>query len=86
MGKNVIPHFFKFKYPGSILQNEVEINEDATHRINAGWLKWRKASGIICDYKVPTKHKGKFFHSTIHLAILHGNKCWCLQGQEKRSK
>lgn len=48
MGKNVIPHFFKFKYPGSILQNEVEINEDATHRINAGWLKWRKASGIIC--------------------------------------
>lgn len=50
MGKEVLPHFSKFKYLGSILHNEVEINKDATHRIYAGWLKWIKASGIICDH------------------------------------
>jgi len=27
-----------------------EINEDVTHRIQAGWLKWRKASGVICFF------------------------------------
>lgn len=47
MGKEVLPHFSKFKYLGSILHNEVEINKDATHRIYAGWLKGERHQGLF---------------------------------------
>ncbi|KAF3631432.1 Cytochrome [Capsicum annuum] len=46
----------------SILANHAasgdgEIDEDFTHRIGAGWLKWRLASGVLCDKKVPPNLK-----------------------------
>ncbi|KAL5135333.1 hypothetical protein HKD37_03G008264 [Glycine soja] len=28
-----------------------EIEGDVNHRIQAGWMKWRKASGVLCDAK-----------------------------------
>ena len=49
-----------FRYLGSMLQKEGDIDEDASHRIKAGWLKWRQAVGVLCDPRVPHKLKGKF--------------------------
>ncbi|KAF3625067.1 hypothetical protein FXO37_31070 [Capsicum annuum] len=40
-----------FKYLGSAIQGKGEIDEDVSHRIGAGWMKWRLASGILCDKK-----------------------------------
>ena len=37
-----------FRYLGSVLQKDGDIDEDVRHRISAGWLKWRQASGILC--------------------------------------
>jgi uncharacterized protein CbrC (UPF0167 family) len=36
-----------------------------SHRIKAGWMKWRQASGVLCDKRVPQKLKGKFYRTTI---------------------
>ena len=33
-----------------MLQKDVDIDEDVRHRISAGWLKRRQASGVLCDY------------------------------------
>ena len=44
---------------GSMLQKDEGIDEDVNHRIKAGWMKWRQASGILCDKRVPQKLKGK---------------------------
>ena len=41
-----IPMSSHFKYLGSIIQNDREINNDLNHRIQTGWLKWRNATGI----------------------------------------
>ena len=30
-----------FRYLGSMLQKDGDIDEDVRHRISAGWLKWR---------------------------------------------
>ncbi|KAF3625101.1 hypothetical protein FXO37_31045 [Capsicum annuum] len=49
-----------FKYLGYMIQGNGEIDEDVTHRIVARWRKWRIASGVLCDKKVPPKLKGKF--------------------------
>ena len=56
---HVIPQVTWFKYLGSIVQNDGEIEADVSHRIQVGWLKWRRASGVLCDKKVPLKLKGK---------------------------
>ncbi|PHT36318.1 hypothetical protein CQW23_24018 [Capsicum baccatum] len=44
-----------------MIQGNGEIDEDLTHRIRAGLLKWRLTSGVLCDKKVPPKLKGKFY-------------------------
>ena len=46
------------------------------HRISAGWLKCRQASGILCDKRVPQKLKGKFYRTAIRPAMLYGAECW----------
>ncbi|KAG2557075.1 hypothetical protein PVAP13_8NG183305 [Panicum virgatum] len=64
-----------FRYLGSVLQKDGDIDEDVRHRISAGWLKWRQASGILCDKRVPQKLKGKFYRTAIRPAMLYGAEC-----------
>jgi hypothetical protein len=47
-----------------------------SHRINAGRLKWRQASGVLCDPRVPLKLKGKFYRTAIRPVMLYGAECW----------
>ncbi|KAF3657255.1 Potassium transporter 7 [Capsicum annuum] len=53
-----------------------EIDEDVSHRIGAGWMKWKLASGVLCDKKVPPKLKGKFYRVVVRSALLYGAECW----------
>ncbi|XP_070010862.1 uncharacterized protein [Nicotiana sylvestris] len=55
----VIPSRDSFKYLGSVIQGGGEIDEDVTHRIGVGWMKWRLASGVLCDKRVPLILKGR---------------------------
>ena len=55
-----------------MLQRDGDIDADISHRIIAGWIKWRQASGILCDTRVPQKLKGKFYRT----AMLYGAECW----------
>jgi hypothetical protein len=64
-----------FRYLGSMLQKDGDIDEDVRHRISADWLKWRQASGVLCDKRVPQKLKGKFYRTTIRPAMLYGAEC-----------
>ena len=61
---------------GSMLQSNGGIDEDVSHRINAGWMKWRQASGVLCDKKVPQKLKGKFYRTAIRPPMLYGAERW----------
>jgi hypothetical protein len=61
----VVPKKDTFRYLESMLQKNGDIDEDVSHRIRAGWLKWRQASGILCDPRVPLKLKGKFYRTAI---------------------
>ena len=59
-----------------MLQRDGDIDTDVSHRIKAGWIKWRQASGVLCDKRVPQKLKGKFYRTAIRLAMLCGVECW----------
>ncbi|XP_026396390.1 uncharacterized protein LOC113291024 [Papaver somniferum] len=65
-----------FRYLGSMIQSNEDIDEDIRHKINSGWAKWRLATGVLCDRKVPTKLKGKFYKTAIRPALLYGAECW----------
>ncbi len=47
--------------------------------IKVGWLKWRRATEVLCDCKVSNKLKEKFYCTTIRPAMLYGSECWTLK-------
>jgi hypothetical protein len=61
----MVPKKDTFRYLGSMLQKNGDIDEDVSHRIKAGWLKWRQAFDVLCDPMVSLKLKGKFYRITI---------------------
>jgi hypothetical protein len=77
----VVPKKDTFRYLGSMLQKNGDIDEDVSHRIKADWFKWRQASGVLCDHRVPLKLKDKFYRTAIRSAILYGVECWSIKRQ-----
>ena len=76
IGEDIVASTKKFKYLGSIIQSNGEIDGDVTHRIQAGWYKWRAATGVLCDRKFPIRLKDKFYRVAIRPALLYGTECW----------
>jgi hypothetical protein len=72
----VVPKKDTFRYLGSMLRKDGDIDADVCHRIKVGWMKWCQASSILCDNRVPQKLKGKFYRTTIRPAMLYGAECW----------
>jgi hypothetical protein len=70
-----------FWYLGSMLQSDGEIDEDVSHKIRIIWVKWRQASGILCDKKVSNKLKGKFYRTAIRPVMMYDAECWAIKGQ-----
>jgi hypothetical protein len=62
------------------VQSEGEIDEDVSHRIRAGWVKWRQTSGVLYDKKVPNKLKDKFYRTMIRPVMIYGAECWATKG------
>ena len=74
-----IPKVDKFKYLGSIIQQNGDINEDINYRIKVGWQKWKYSSGVLCDKRVPCGLKGKVYCMVVRPAVLYGSECWPLK-------
>ena len=68
-----------FRYLGSIIQKDGELDSDVAHRIKAGWVKWKNATGFLCDRGMPHKLKGKFYRTAIRPALLYGTECWAVK-------
>jgi len=75
----IIPRVEKFRYLGSIIQENGEIDEDINHRIKVGWQKWRNASGVLCDRRIPLRLKGRLYRMVIRPALLYGVECWSIK-------
>ena len=54
-----IPMSSHFKYLGSIIQKDRKINNVVNHRIQADWLKWRRATGVLFDRNISVMAEGK---------------------------
>jgi hypothetical protein len=72
----VVPRRTPFDIWGQCYKRDRDIDEDVNHRIKARLMKWRQASGIICDKRVPKKLKDRFYRMAIRPAMLYGVECW----------
>ena len=57
-------------------QRDGDIDEDISHRIKAGWMKWHQVSSVLCNKRVLQKLKDKFYRMAIRPAMLYGAECW----------
>ena len=69
----------QFRYLSSIIQKDGEINSDVNHRIQAGWLKWRSATGVLCDHNIQLWLKEKLHRTVIRPTLLYGKECWVIK-------
>jgi hypothetical protein len=72
LGGQVVSKKHIFRYFGSMLQKDGDINEDVSHRIKIDWLKWRQASSVLCSPKVRLKLKCKFYRIVFRSVMLYG--------------
>ena len=68
-----------FQYLGSMISKNAEIEEDVEHRIKTRWLKWRLVSRVLCDQRMPTRLKEKFYRTTIRPTMTYGEECWSIK-------
>jgi len=61
MVSEVVDKVDSFKYLGSVLQKNGRFDKDIMHRIKCGWMKWREASSVLCDRRIPIRLKSKFY-------------------------
>ncbi|VFQ64091.1 unnamed protein product [Cuscuta campestris] len=69
----------RFRYLGSVILADGELDGDVGHRVGVAWAKWRLASGVLCDPKISPKMKGKFYRSIVRPAMLYGAECWAVK-------
>ena len=39
-------------------------------RVGAGWMNWKKCSGVLCDKRMPVKLKGKVYRTVVRPAMM----------------
>lgn len=73
-----------FKYLGSFVSSEGGLDKELDHRIQVGWMNWRRVSGVLCDRKVNAKAKGKIFKTVVRPAMIYGSETWPIKKAQER--
>ena len=67
-----VPRVKEFKYLGSTVQESGGYEREVKKRVKAGWNRWRRVSGVICDKRLSARVKGKMYSSVVRPAMVHG--------------
>ncbi|VDL72946.1 unnamed protein product [Nippostrongylus brasiliensis] len=54
-----------FKYVGSTIACNGDLNGEVNARINSAWTKWRASTGVLCDSKIPERLKSKIYWTVL---------------------
>ena len=75
-----IPKVEKFKYLGSIIHHEGDIDEDISQAGQNG-----RTSGVLCDKRMLEGLKGKVYRTAVRPAMLYGLECWPIKKTQVQS-
>ena len=62
------------KYLGSTVSSDGRCVEEVRRRIQAGWMSWKKVSGVLCHRKLSARIKGIKYKSVVRPAMLYRMK------------
>ena len=65
-----------FKYLGSTLVYDGELEAEVTHRVQSGWKNWKRVSGVLNDRKMSMKIKGKVYRTVVRPALMYMAETW----------
>ncbi|KAI5742912.1 hypothetical protein M8J77_012557 [Diaphorina citri] len=71
----------KFKYLGSVVNKEGELDCEIAHRVSAAWMNWKKMTGVLCDNdkRMSLKMKGKVYRTVVRPAMIYGAETWAVK-------
>ena len=52
---------------GTSIEDEGGMETEIAKRVGAGWINWKKYSGVLCDKRMPVKLKGKVYRTVVDL-------------------
>ncbi|KAK6764003.1 hypothetical protein RB195_024363 [Necator americanus] len=64
------------KYLGSKVTSTGDIDQEGRARVDAAWMKWKIATGVLCDKKVPVRLKPKIYRTVVRPVALYRCECW----------
>ena len=67
-----VPRVKEFKYLESMVQKSDNCEREVKKRVQAGWNRWIKVSGISCDRTLPPRVKRKVYSSVVKSAMVYG--------------
>ena len=72
MENTKVPRIKEFNYLGSMVQESGNCEREIKRRVQAKWNGLRKASGVICEKRLPAKVKRKVYNIVVRSAMVHG--------------
>ena len=54
------------------MQESGGCEREVKKRVQAGWNRWRRVSGVICDRRLPARVKGKVHSSVVRPEMVYG--------------
>ena len=86
MDNEAIKKVESFKYLGSYVAHDGDLEVEVKHRINSGWIAWRGLTGVLCDKKISARLKGKVYKTAVRPALLYGCETWPVkESHEKKA-
>ena len=67
-----VPRVKEFEYLGSMVQESGGCEREIKKRVQAGWNRWRRVLGVICNKRLPARVKGKVCSSVVRPAMVYG--------------
>ena len=74
----------KFKYLGSMLAENSELDAEVDLRIQAGWPNWRKLSGVLCNRRLSSRLKRMIFKTMVRPAMTYATETWAIKKSHER--
>ena len=57
---------------GTSIEEEGGMATEIAKRVGAGWMNWKKCSGVLGDKRIPVKLKGKVYRTVVRPAKVYG--------------
>ena len=60
-----------FIYLGATLAENGDLDAGMMHKIQSGWKKWKRVSGILSDRRISLRVKGEVYKTVVRPAMMY---------------